>query len=197
MSYSSLTLRRVHLPAHLDAPRRVVAHVILVVDLAVQQLQADGHIILLRYALDPVQARDAVFEPFLVRQAPPIAGKSDDVRHPRLGGEREVFPEFGLQIFVIFLPVQPVGDGAGAVCHRADQAVFLQGGPVRRFDEVHPFDTEAACSPGEVLDRHIAVTPAGDSLHVLRFRDGGNARSGPAQSGAAETCGRDLHGGTT
>ena len=62
--------RRRHRLHDLDAERGVVALVVLVIDLAVQQLDADRDAVVLADLLDPVQAVDAVGDRFGVAACP-------------------------------------------------------------------------------------------------------------------------------
>src|SRR3979490_686259 len=70
----------------LDAPGSVVAHVVVVVDLAVEELDADGDAVVLGDFFDAVEAGDGVFGALFVGHASAIAGESDDVRHACFGG---------------------------------------------------------------------------------------------------------------
>ena len=67
MSYSSLNRGEPTFLHQLDAPLRVVAHVVLVIDLAVEQLHADRDLLLLRVADDALQALGAILQAFFDR----------------------------------------------------------------------------------------------------------------------------------
>ena len=64
-----LHARRVHALHHLDAPRGVVALVVLVIHLAVQQFQADRDAVVFGHLLDALKPDDAVVAAFVVGQA--------------------------------------------------------------------------------------------------------------------------------
>jgi hypothetical protein len=82
-----------------------------VIDLAVQELEADGDSVLLGEALDPVQSDHAVLQAFLIGQPAPVSRKGDDVRDARGGGARDVFAQLALDLLVVIFAVQPVRDG--------------------------------------------------------------------------------------
>ncbi len=64
-----LHIRRVHLLHHVHSPGRVVAHVIVMVALAVEQLQADRHAMIFRDLLHAIQPGNRVARAFVVGHA--------------------------------------------------------------------------------------------------------------------------------
>src|SRR5690242_6101779 len=73
-----LDARRVYGLDDLNAPRGVIAHVVVMVDLAVEELEADGDAVILGDFLDAVETGDGVFSALFVGHASAVAGKSDD-----------------------------------------------------------------------------------------------------------------------
>src|SRR5579871_3385111 len=61
-------VRRVHFAHNAHAPSRVVAHVIVMIALAVEQLEADRDAMIFRNFLHAIQAGDGVASTFVVRQ---------------------------------------------------------------------------------------------------------------------------------
>jgi hypothetical protein len=86
----------------------VVEHVVLVIDLAVEVLQADGDLLLLRVAGDLLEGLDGVLDPDIVRDAPAIAGERDDVRESGGGGGVDCFSQLGQARLVVLLVGQAV-----------------------------------------------------------------------------------------
>ena len=64
---------RVHFFHHRDTPGGVVCHIVLMVDLAVQQLQIDDDVIVFGNLLYPVQPEDYIFCALFVRHALAVA----------------------------------------------------------------------------------------------------------------------------
>src|SRR5262249_9229044 len=77
----------------LDAPGGVVAHVVVVVDFAVEKFEADVDAVVLGDFLELVESHDAILDAFGVGHTVAIAGKGDDVGNARFGGERNIFAE--------------------------------------------------------------------------------------------------------
>ncbi len=69
----------------LDAPGGVVAHVVVVIDLAVKQFNADGDAVVFGNFFDAVEAGDGIFGALFVGHALAVSGKRDDVGYPGLG----------------------------------------------------------------------------------------------------------------
>ena len=110
----------------LDSPRCVVAHVILVIDLAVQQLHADVDLVFLGNTDHTLQATDAIFQPFFVRHAAAVAGEANNVRIAGIGDDGNGLLEVLLQLVMVFQTIETVGDAAGhAADHGADQAMLF------------------------------------------------------------------------
>ncbi len=72
--------------AKLDAPLRVVAHVVLVVHPAVQQFHADRYPALLGQRQDPLQADRAVFQPLFIIQPVAVAREANQILQAGIRG---------------------------------------------------------------------------------------------------------------
>ena len=119
------------------AERRAIALVVLVVDLAVQQLDADRDAVILGDLLDAVEAGDAVGGRLLVAHAAPVAEERDDVGHLHRRGARDRRARSSDDRVVVGRDVQAVADRAAAgVAHRADEAVLARDRPVRLLEQI-------------------------------------------------------------
>ena len=85
-----LDVRRVHGLHHLHSPGGVVAHVVFMIHLAVEQFQADDNAVVLGNLLDPIESHDRILGTLFVRHAGAVSGERDHVRHSRLGCQRNV-----------------------------------------------------------------------------------------------------------
>jgi hypothetical protein len=85
-----------------------------VVDLAVEQLNANGHAVILGDALHAVECRHRVRDCLGVGSATPVAEERDYVRHASLCRERNVGRETGDDGVVIGRIVQAVFDRAAS-----------------------------------------------------------------------------------
>ena len=88
----------------------MVALIVLVIDLAVEELEADRHAVLLSESLDLVQPLHAVGRRFRVAHAAPVAEEGNQVRDLLRRGERNPPGQAGEDLLVIGLHVQPVND---------------------------------------------------------------------------------------
>jgi len=70
----------------LDAPGSVVAHVVVMIDFAVEKFHADGDAVIFGDFFDAVEAADRVLGALFVGHAIAVAGKSDDVGDAGFGG---------------------------------------------------------------------------------------------------------------
>src|SRR5215475_2368400 len=64
--------RRIHSRHHVDAPRNVIEHVVLVIHLAVQIFHADGDAFVFGLPFDPIQERHAIVGAFPIIHPPPV-----------------------------------------------------------------------------------------------------------------------------
>ena len=147
----------------LDAPGRVVAHVVLVVDLAVEQLHLEDHAGLLRRGDDLPEGLDAVLHPGLAVDAAAVAREADDVLPALLGRglDRRVDR---LQRGVVELGVAEAVGQRMRAGHRADQAVLLERREVGGREQVDADQAHPLRRGAEVVQRDLAVAPAADRL---------------------------------
>src|SRR5262249_44571526 len=75
-----LEMGRTDFLADLDTPRGMVAHVIAVINLAVEQFHADGDVVLLGEGGDALDTLRAILDAGFVVEANAIAGETNDVR---------------------------------------------------------------------------------------------------------------------
>jgi hypothetical protein len=78
--------RRIHALHHVDTPRRTVGLIVLVVDLAVQQLHAHRDAAIFGYLLDAAQPFDAIGLALFIAHAIAIAAERDHVGNLGLRG---------------------------------------------------------------------------------------------------------------
>jgi len=149
----------------LDAPGGVVAHVVVVVDLAVEEFHANGDAVVFGEFLHAVEAGDGVFGAFFVGHPRAVSGKGDDVWDAGFGGQRNVFAEAFLDFGVIFGSVHGADDFAAAsVAHAADQAVARGDFPFVGIEEVDGLQTDLGAVGTEFVERNIFVAPTGNGL---------------------------------
>jgi hypothetical protein len=108
----------------------VVALIILVIHLAVQQLKTNRNAGVLGDFLHAIQPGHAIFQTLGVGLSAAIAGKRDHVGHAGCFRARDVLAKLTLERGVIFGAVQAIGNRAGAGRHGWHEAVFLHSGPV-------------------------------------------------------------------
>jgi hypothetical protein len=189
-----LHARRIHALDQFHAPDGVVALIVVVVDLAVEQFHADGHAFVLGQFLHAVQADGAIVETLRVTLAAPVARKRDHVGHLGGRGARDVFLHLGHQAVVILLAVEPIADGAGAGRHGRNQPVLLHGGPFFVIDQVDALQADARAFAGQIVEAHLAVAPARRGLlqAALQRRrlgaQGGQGGRGPRQLEYGSAC---------
>jgi hypothetical protein len=136
-----------------------------VIDLAVEELDADGDAVVLGDFLDAVETGDGVFGALFVGHAIAVAGKSDHVGHASLGGEWNVFAKAFLKFGVIFGAVHGAANLAAAgVTHGADQAVAYGDFEVVGIEQVDGLQTNLGGVGTELVERNLLITPAGDGL---------------------------------
>ena len=109
----------------------MVAHVVLVVALAVEQLHADGDAVVFGDGFEALEADDGVARALFVGHAFAVAGEGDDVGDSGLGGEGDVFAEGCFDGVVVLFAVEGFFDVAAAgVAHGADEAVAVRDFPL-------------------------------------------------------------------
>src|ERR1700694_4136677 len=167
----------------LHSPSGVVAHVVFVVDLAVEELDADGDAVVLGDFLDAVKTGDGVLGALFVGHAIAVAGESNDVGDAGLRGERNVFAKTVLQFGVVFDAVHGADNFAAAgVTHAADETIAGGDFEFVGIEQVDGLQTDLCGVGTKFVERNFLVTPAGNGLAnialalyrsaVLRPRDG-------------------------
>ena len=109
-----LHVRRIHLLHHLHTPGGVIAHVILVIHLAIQQFHADGDAVILGNFLDSIQSNDGILRPLLIGETGAITGERDHIRNAGFGRQRDIFAKSIFDGSVIFEAIQALGNLSAA-----------------------------------------------------------------------------------
>ena len=152
---------RIHALHHVDSPREVVEHVVLVIHLAVQILHADRDALVLGLGLHAIEERHAVVGTFRVGHASPVPRERDEVRHTGRGGLIDHLAHRRFDLGVVLGPVQRAGDRAAASArHRRYESVLLHDGPVRRRDQIESLDADARRLPAAVVESNAASKDA-------------------------------------
>ena len=130
-----LEIIRADLLAEFHAPGRVVALIVLVIDLGVQQFHHDDDLVLLSHRHQALNAFGAILNALLVWQAGAIAREADDVLQSGSGGLGDQVLIRGNELVVILDAVESFGDASNSIDHRirrqgAGQALLLSGGPI-------------------------------------------------------------------
>ena len=88
----------------------VVTLIILVIHFAIEQLDAKRDTVILSEFLDPIQARDAIVDAFLVAHPAPCAEQRDDVRNFGVGRPDDASARLFFQLLVIRFVIPTVGE---------------------------------------------------------------------------------------
>ena len=170
-----------------DAPRGAVAHVVLVVDLGVQELHDDRHAELLRQGSEPLQTGGAVLEALGVAHARSVAAEHDHARDVRGFHEWQQPLAFLRESVVVLGAVVPVADRGGAVGDGAGEAVLRGDVPLLLAEQFDGLDADLLGLLAEFFELDTAEAPAAHRLldTALAGRGGGRRRV----CGAGECCG--------
>ncbi len=155
---------RVYALHHIDAPGGVVALIVVVVDLAVQQFHADVDAGIFGHFLDTVQADDAVFFADVVGEALAIAGEGDDVGNFGGGGALDVGAHLFHEPVMIFFAIPGVGDGSRSGRHGGGKAILADGFPLGVVDEIYAAQAEVGAIVSQFVEAHAFVAPQTDRL---------------------------------
>ena len=148
----------------------MVAHVVVVVDFTVEELDADGDAVVLGDFLDAVQAGDGVFGALVVGHGFAIAGEGDDVGDAGLGGQGNVFAKTFLDPGVVFRAVHGAFDFAAAgVTHAADQAIARGYLKFVGIEQIDALQTDLSGVGAKFVERNFLITPAGNGLADISF----------------------------
>ena len=150
---------------HLHSPGHVVELIVLVVHLAVENLETDRDVVFFRNRLHAIEANDAVLQPLGIGEAAPVSGEGDDVGPARSGRARDPFLVKLFELFVVLLPVESVRDFGFSPDHRADEPVLLEDGPLLgSIDKIDSLQAHFGHRPRELLERDFFHAPARDRL---------------------------------
>ena len=134
--------------AELDTPGAMVTHVIVMISLAVEQLDARGHVVFLGNGHDALGTDHAILEALLVVHALPVAGHANDVWVTVVRHNRRRLLEESDDLVVVFGPIQSAADSAWrAADHRADQTMLFKRWEVRRLHQINRLDADLFRSP--------------------------------------------------
>src|SRR5512146_445855 len=144
----------------LHAERRVIGLIVVMIDFAVEELEAECHTVLFGRRRQALEPRDAVGDAFTVGEPGTIAAEHDDVRHARRGGERDHAVGVGHELVVILDAVESHRDRAETVRHRADETVLLGHGPLVLAEQIDAVVPDALGRLAQLVERDLPVAPA-------------------------------------
>ena len=161
--------------AEFDAPGGVVAHVVRVVDLAVEQFHDEGDAEFLGERQEALEADGAVFEALFVGHAIAVAGEADDLFGAGGGGGLEVRFVDGDEGVVVFEAVEgasrcgrpstPAGVLAvGKETMAQVSPCFSQDGQFVRHEQLDGLDAHFLGGDAEIFERDVVVTPPADRV---------------------------------
>ena len=143
----------------------MVAHVIVMIALAVQQFQADGHPVIFRNLLHAIQPRDRIALPLFIRHAATIPGKRNHVRHPRLSRQRNIRPKRLLNRRMVLDAVQSLSDlPAPRISHSANQPIPPRNLIFLRPQQINSPQPDRRRISRQLIDRNMRITPPTNRL---------------------------------
>ena len=143
-----------------DAERRPVALVVGVVHLAVQELHANRHAVVLADLLHAIQPRDAVGNGLLVAHPALVAEEGDDVRHLHGGGAGDGSLEVPDDRVMVGLDVEAVLDRAAAcIAHRAHEPGLARDRPLVFREQIDRRQSQIGDRPAELRQRDLRIRP--------------------------------------
>ena len=148
-----------------DTPRRVVALVVFVAALAVEQFHAERDLELFGQRQDAFQTQRAILQALGVIQAVAVAGEADQ---PLIAGVGRLLEPLlvGLHQLVVMLDAVPrLANAAQAINdrienHRANEAMLPGRLKLRRVEQVNPDETHLLAGFAQIIERNFPVTPA-------------------------------------
>ena len=177
-----LHVGRGHALHDLDPVDSVVALVVLVIDLAVEQLDDHRDVVLFGNGLDSVETCDRVGDRLIVGHALAIAEERDQTRHFRGLRAGDAGLEGLVDLVVERRVVHRVWNRAAALAGIADrdgEAVLRGDLEFLRLQQVHRGQAEIGDLLEEVLERDALVAPAAHRLLQPAQLDGLLLGSGP------------------
>ena len=131
--------RRIHAFHHLRAEGRVVALIVVVIDLAVQQLHTDRDAMMFGERRDAAQTRDTRLDALCIRAPLPVPEHRDEIRDALGRRKRQRALELADQEVVIGWIIEAARDEIVAdhgIAHRADEPAVTNHGPFFRRQQV-------------------------------------------------------------
>src|SRR3982074_782707 len=120
-----------------------MADVIFVVDLAVEQLDANRYAMIFADFLQTVQSRDRILRTLLVRHARAIPRECNHVGNAEFRGNRYVLAERFLDLGMIFDAIERARDvSAARVTHAANQPVAAWNLPFFHLQKVNSLEAD-------------------------------------------------------
>ena len=155
-----------------DAERRSITLVILVIDLAVEQLQTDRDAVIFGSLFDAVEGIGAVGGRLLVGHPAAVAEEGNEVGHLVRRRERDPALEALDDLCVVRLDVEAVGNRAAeSRAHRAGQPVFTGDRPLGFGEQIHGREAHIgnrAAEVGQVETGSLAADQVGaGGIHGL------------------------------
>ena len=143
----------------------MVAHIVFVVHLAVEQLHANGDAVIFSDLFHAIRSDDRVAGAFLIGHTLPVSRKSNHVRHSRLCSQRDVFSECCLNHGMVLYPVQAVRDVASArISHTADQAIPARHLILLRLEQIDGLQADPGRISAKFVQRYLRIAPFADRL---------------------------------
>jgi len=155
--------------AQLNTPTRVVAHVVFVIDLAVEQFHHQIDLVLFTDSDDSLEADLAVLHPLGVVHAFAVARHANNARHAgRRRAGNQLFELRDESIMVLF-PIESLLDSQSGTGHSTGQPVLLDGRPVIFLEQLDRLDADALAGLTKFVKCQLAVTPARDGVVNITF----------------------------
>gem|GEM_PF-5440777 len=160
------------------APRHMVALVILVIALAVQQFHAQRHLQFFRQRQNAFQADGAILQALRIVEAGAVAGETNQPLVTRV--RRFLEPLLvGWRQFVVMLDAVPrLANAAETVNHRignhrADEAIFLDRLKFGLIEQVNRDEAHFLAGGAKIVQFDFAVAPAARAVVDVALELGG------------------------
>src|SRR5258708_15536879 len=138
--------------------------VVVMVDVAVEELETECYAVPLGGWRDPLESSDGVCDAFAVGESGSIAAEAHDVRHARGRGARDHAFGVGDEPIVIVGTIESNRNRAEPVCHRADQSMLRRRRPVFFIEKLDGTVADGLGRLAQLVDRNLSVTPPRDGL---------------------------------
>ena len=151
----------------IGAKRRPIPLIVLVIHLAVQELDADRDAVALGRWGDTLEPRHTRLGGLRVAPSLPVAEHGNEVRDPMLGRQRQCPLELAHQQVVIRWIIEAARDEVVAdrgVAHRADQPVLTDDRPILGGEEVDAGKAHRFTGLAQIREGDGPVAPPGGGL---------------------------------